>query len=137
MPRTRGFLVFSDIPGDVLYRVEPDNKVTALIRDVQPTDAPVTAPEHMMGPDGTTIDPQGRITYCVFGGGRIERLPADGKREVLVSSLEDGHPLTLPNDLVYRSDGILYFTQDAATYMVKPGATRRHKEPKRSGSLPR
>ena len=120
VPGAPGYFIFSDIPGDTLYRVGPGGKVAELVQEVQPRSAPVTAPDGMIGPNGTTISPSGLIAYCVFGGGRIEELNRHGQRKVVVSALQDGHALTLPNDLVYRSDGLLYFTQEGGAYLVRP-----------------
>jgi gluconolactonase len=47
--------------------------------------------------------------YCQHGNGAVERLEKDGKRTVLASKY-DGKRLNSPNDLVYKSDGVLYFT---------------------------
>ncbi len=59
--------------------------------------------------DGNTLDREGRIVAAVnIGTGQIVRVEKDGQWTVLADQYE-GQPIN-PNDLVYRSDGTLYFT---------------------------
>ena len=59
--------------------------------------------------DGNALDRQGRIIGAVnIGEGQIVRVEKDGKRTVLASQY-NGNPIN-PNDLVYKSDGVLYFS---------------------------
>jgi gluconolactonase len=61
------------------------------------------------GSNGLTLDPQGRLTINEHGNRRVTRVEKDGKLTVLVDRFE-GKRLNSPNDLVYRSDGTLFFT---------------------------
>jgi gluconolactonase len=61
------------------------------------------------GSNGLTLDPQGRLTINEHGNRRVTRLEKDGKLTVLADRFE-GKRLNSPNDLVYRSDGTLFFT---------------------------
>lgn len=61
------------------------------------------------GSNGLTLDPQGRLTINEHDNHRVTRLERDGRLTVLAASYE-GRRLNTPNDLVYRSDGALYFT---------------------------
>jgi gluconolactonase len=59
--------------------------------------------------DGITVDRSGRIVAALnIGEGQITRLEKTGERTVLANQYQ-GTPIN-PNDLVYRSDGVLYFT---------------------------
>ena len=60
-------------------------------------------------PTAVTVDPQGRVVYAAEADRAIVRLEKDGKRTVLAERYE-GKRLNSPNDLVFRSDGALYFT---------------------------
>jgi len=64
---------------------------------------------YMLGANGTTLDRQGRLVYCEYSDGQIVRLEKDGGRTVLAGRF-DGKRLNGPNDLVYKSNGSLYFT---------------------------
>jgi gluconolactonase len=61
------------------------------------------------GSNGLTLDSQGRLTIDEHGNRRVTRLEADGRLTVLADRFA-GRRLNSPNDLVYRSDGTLYFT---------------------------
>jgi len=61
------------------------------------------------GSNGLTFDREGRLTINQHGNRRVVRLESDGQLNVLADKFE-GKRLNSPNDLVYRSDGTLYFT---------------------------
>jgi hypothetical protein len=61
------------------------------------------------GSNGLTLDPRGRLTINEHGNHRVTWLEPDGSLTVLADRY-DGKRLNSPNDLVYRSDGTLYFT---------------------------
>jgi len=61
------------------------------------------------GSNGLTLDPMGRLTINEHGNHRVTRLERDGSLTVLADQFA-GRRLNSPNDLVYRSDGTLYFT---------------------------
>src|SRR6266571_8176526 len=61
------------------------------------------------GSNGLTLDPQGRLTINEHGNHRVTRVEKDGRLTVLADRYA-GKRLNSPNDLVYRSDGTLYFT---------------------------
>jgi gluconolactonase len=61
------------------------------------------------GSNGLTFDPKGRLTINQHGNHRVVRVEKDGKQTILADSFE-GKRLNSPNDLVYRSNGDLYFT---------------------------
>lgn len=61
------------------------------------------------GSNGLTLDRQGRLTINQHGNRRVVRVAADGAQTVLADSYQ-GKRLNSPNDLVYKSDGSVYFT---------------------------
>jgi gluconolactonase len=54
-------------------------------------------------------DPSGRLVLCEHGDRRITRLEADGTKTTLVHRYQ-GKRINTPNDLVFKSNGDLYFT---------------------------
>lgn len=103
-----GHLLFSDIPANSIFKW---SEGAAPILFLKPSgysgSAPFTGEEP--GSNGLTFDPAGRLALCEHGDRRISRLEADGRRTVLADRYE-GKRLNSPNDLVYRSNGDLYFT---------------------------
>jgi gluconolactonase len=122
--RKGGYLLFSDIPANVIYKFSPaDGKVSVAVAysgfsGADPSNVGMQMNNGMqtvtlLGSNAVTIDPQGRIVYCAHGDHQVVRIEADGRRTVLASEFE-GKRLNSPNDLVYRSDGALYFTDPPA-----------------------
>ncbi len=103
-----GSLIFSDVPNNVIHRLDRQGKVTEFLRPsgYDKTDAPKGA---FIGSNGLTLDYRGRVIICQHGNGQIVRRESDGKITVLASKYE-GKRLNSPNDVVFRSDGSLYFT---------------------------
>ena len=103
-----GFLLFSDIPGNVILKLTPDGRLTSF-RKPSGYDGTDATPGAYVGSNGLTLDHQGRLTICETGNRRVTRVEKDGKLTVLADRFE-GKRLNSPNDLVYKSDGALYFT---------------------------
>ena len=103
-----GYLLFSDIPNNVINKWTPDGKVAAFMK---PSGYRGTAPfkGREPGSNGLTLDREGRLTIAEHAGRRVTRLEKDGKLTVLADKYE-GKRLNSPNDLVWKSDGSLYFT---------------------------
>jgi gluconolactonase len=138
-----GYLLFSDIGGNVIYKWTPDNKFTVFLdkagwtgTNVGEVVGFVANSGHLFivnfGPNGVTVDTQGRVVFTAQGDRAIVRLEKDGKRTVLADRFE-GKRLNRPNDLVVKSDGWIYFTDprpmnnpsielpNAGLYRVKEG----------------
>ena len=64
---------------------------------------------HQPGSNGLTFSPDGLLTICQHGNRRVIRVNPHGDITVLADRYRDRR-LNSPNDLVYRSDGTLYFT---------------------------
>src|SRR5207247_4089047 len=67
-----------------------------------------------MGSNGLTIDPSGRLVLCQHGDRRVARMDApltDPKPAfTTLADRYQGKRFNSPNDLVYHSNGDLYFT---------------------------
>jgi gluconolactonase len=103
-----GYLLFSDMPGDVRRRWDPDSGVSE-----------VANPSNKG--NGMTIDNDGRLIVCEHVTSSVVRMDPDGLgggREVLATHYE-GKELNSPNDVVVKSDGAIYFTDP--TYGRMPG----------------
>jgi gluconolactonase len=104
-----GALLFSSPNTNAIYRWSPEGKVTVFRSKSGYTGTDIGR-YHQPGSNGLTFDPhEGRLTMCQHGNRRILRVEPHGNTTVLADSHE-GKRLNSPNDLVYRSDGTLYFT---------------------------
>ncbi|MGH9354704.1 MAG: SMP-30/gluconolactonase/LRE family protein, partial [Terriglobia bacterium] len=113
---SEGYLLFSDIPANVIDKWTPEGKVSVFLdkSGFTGTDASDVGMEinngykvvTLIGSNAITLDRQGRIVFCQHGNRAIVRLEKNGERTVLASQY-DGKRLNSPNDLVYKSDGSL------------------------------
>lgn len=111
-----GHLLFSDIPENTIYKWVPSGEVS-VFRRPSGFDGTDAAKGQFIGSNGMTLDHQGRLTICEHGNRRVSRLEKDGSLTVLASHWQ-GKKLNSPNDVVYKSDGAMYFT-DPPYGMVK------------------
>jgi gluconolactonase len=106
-----GCLLFAEIPSNNIDEWCPGHKATVFLH---PSGYKGSAPFHgpEPGSNGMTLDSRGRVTVAghaqrdVF---RLETLSPHARITILADTYE-GKRLNSPNDLVYKSDGSLYFT---------------------------
>lgn len=107
-----GYLLFSDPNSNIIYKYAPNGNIAGQL-DIfrrQSGYAGADISEYgQPGSNGLTLDPQGRLTINQHGNHRVVRLERDGTETVLADKYE-GKRLNSPNDLIYRSDGTLFFT---------------------------
>jgi gluconolactonase len=103
-----GALLFSSPNTNVIYRWAPTGVVT-VFRAKSGYAGVDIGRFPQPGSNGLTFDPQGRLAICQHGNRRVIRVEPHGDITVLADRY-DGKRLNSPNDLVYRSDGSLYFT---------------------------
>jgi gluconolactonase len=103
-----GYLLFSDPNSNIIYKYTKDGQLS-VFRDKSGYEGADIAEYGQPGSNGLTLDPEGRLTINQHGNHRVIRLEKDGAVTVLADSYE-GKRLNSPNDLVYHSDGTLYFT---------------------------
>lgn len=103
-----GALLFSDPNANTIYRWSDDDGLSVFRTKSGYTGTDI-GEYGQPGSNGLAIDAQGRLTINEHGNRRVTRLEANGALTVLADR-HDGRRLNSPNDLVYRSDGTLYFT---------------------------
>ena len=106
--REDGYLLFSDPNNNLIYRWSPDGQVSAYRSHSGYTGFNI-GEYGQPGSNGLTLDREGRLTINEHGNRRVTRLEKNGVLTVLADRYQ-GKRLNSPNDLVYRSDGALYFT---------------------------
>jgi gluconolactonase len=108
--RKGGYLLFSDPNNNTIYKYSPEgNGQLIVFRQKSGYEGADIAEYGQPGSNGLTFDRQGRLTINQHGNRRVVRLQNNGQLTVLADKFE-GKRLNSPNDLVYRSDGTLYFT---------------------------
>jgi gluconolactonase len=105
---TEGYLLFS-VPNDnTIYRMTADG--AASVFRVKSGYSGFDIGEYRQpGSNGLALDKQGRLTIDQHGNRRVLRVEPRGNVTILADRY-DGKKLNSPNDLVYKSDGSLYFT---------------------------
>jgi gluconolactonase len=103
-----GYLLFSDPNANTIYRWSPEGAVS-VFRTKSGYSGFDIRRYRQPGSNGLTLDRDGLLTINEHGNRRVTRLERTGKITVLADRY-DGKRLNSPNDLVYRSDGTLYFT---------------------------
>lgn len=104
-------LLFAVIPANLIEQWSPSGGAQVFMKPSGYTgSAPYGGPEP--GSNGMTLDEDGRVSVAGHARRnvwRLETLDPHGTITVLADSYQ-GKKLNSPNDLVYRSDGSLYFT---------------------------
>jgi gluconolactonase len=95
------YLLWSDIPNDRIMKWEEETGAISVFR----------RPSHYA--NGNTRDRQGRLVTCEMDTQRLTRTEYDGSITVLAESFE-GKKLTGPNDVVVKSDGSIWFSDNGA-----------------------
>jgi gluconolactonase len=106
--RRRRALLFSDIPGNAVHAWREGSGTSVFLRASGYTSTPPFAGREP-GSNGLTVDMAGRLVLCQHGDRRIARLEPDGHTVTLADRYQ-GKRFNSPNDLVYASNGDLYFT---------------------------
>ena len=102
-------LLFSDPNANRIYAYDTASAALSVYREHSGYEGADVADYGQPGSNGLTVDRQGRLTINQHGNRRVVREEAGGTLRVLADRYR-GKRLNSPNDLVYRSDGSLYFT---------------------------
>jgi gluconolactonase len=102
-----GYLLFSDIPNNAIQRWSEADGLTLWMQPSGYTGVADYGAEP--GSNGLTRDPQGRLVLCEHGDRRVSVLTAGGGKLTLADRYQ-GKRLNSPNDVVFKSDGAMYFT---------------------------
>ncbi len=136
-----GYLLFTDIPGNVIWKLTPEGKASVYLSNVgyngpevwrwggiqnngYDRNDPKFEEFAMIGADGLTLDRQGRLIIATFAGRSLMRIEKDGKRTVLADNYE-GKRFGGPNDVVVKRDGAIYFTDTYGAFRLRDKDPRR------------
>jgi gluconolactonase len=132
-----GSLLFSSPNTNAIYRLDPATARVTVFRAKSGYAGTDIGRFHQPGANGLARSPDGLLTICQHGERRVIRVNPHGDTSVLADRF-DGRRLNSPNDLVYRSDGTLFFTDPpfglpdeaerelpfSGVYSVRDGAVR-------------
>lgn len=90
-----GYLLFSDIPANTIYRWAPGEEAAEFLNPSGHS-------------NGLTFDQNGQLLLAQHDGA-VSQLAEDGELLTVVDNFE-GKRLNSPNDLIVKSDGSIYFT---------------------------
>src|SRR6202171_3157504 len=107
--RKGGYLLFSDIPANVIDKWTPDRKVSVFLKPSGFTGTDFSEAGrkvdngrgvvNLIGSNAVTLDRQGRVVFCAQGDRTVVRLEKDGRR-TLLAGRDEGKRVNDPNDLV-------------------------------------
>ena len=103
-----GYLLFSDVRGNTIYKWAAGAKAVPFLKPVY--ESKTQGETASGGSNGLTLDAQDRLVMCEHGNRRISRMELSGGERTTLADNYEGKKLNSPNDLAYRSDGMLYFT---------------------------
>jgi gluconolactonase len=103
-------LFFNDIKGNAVYTWSQDQGIS-IFRD------------NSYLANGNTLDHEGNLITCEHGTSRLSMTRRQGDYEVLASSY-CGKALNSPNDVIVRSDGLIFFTDPPAGRSAEFGIPR-------------
>ena len=115
---TGGYLLFSDLIANVIYKWTPDGQLSAFLENIYDGPDLLNVGQQtrrgrmnviIIGSNGLTLDREGRLIIASPASRAVIRLEQDGKRTVLADRHE-GKRFNGPNDVVVKSNGSIYFT---------------------------
>ena len=103
-----GYLLFSDVPANIIYKWKEGEKITEFLKPSGYTGTMPYGDEP--GSNGLTINNLGQLISCEHGDRRISSMPlANGGKRTLADNYL-GKRFNSPNDIVQKSNGEYYFT---------------------------
>jgi gluconolactonase len=139
-----GYLLFTDIPGNVIWKLTLDGAASVYQSQVGYTGPEIwrwgginnngrerNDPQFeefaMIGADGLTLDREGRLIVATFAGRSLMRIDQNGRRTVLADRYE-GKRFGGPNDVVVKRDGAIYFTDTFGAFRLREKDPRKELE---------
>jgi gluconolactonase len=105
--RDGGYLLFSDVPMNTVFKWKEGEGAAPFLKPSGYTGS--TARGGEPGSNGLTVDSKGRLVLCQHGDRRVSLLERDRQFKV-VAEFHQLRRFNSPNDLAFKSNGDLYFT---------------------------
>jgi gluconolactonase len=102
------YLLFSDVPANTIYRWKEGDGLSVFLRPAGYAGA--SPPGRELGTNGLTLDRDGALVVADHGNRQVARIDETRFTRSTLADRYEGKRLNSPNDLVFRSNGDLYFT---------------------------
>ena len=103
-----GYLLFTDIPNNTIYRWSEADGLTVFLR---PSGyAGSNPPGGGLGSNGLVFDAEDRLVMADHGNRQVARLNESNYTKTPLAERFEGNRFNSPNDLAFHSNGDLYFT---------------------------
>jgi gluconolactonase len=104
-----GYLLFTDVPGNCLYKWTQAEGATEFLK---PSGFAGADSSHLRegGANGLTREASGAVLMCDSGNRNVSRLDLATKQKTIVVEKYQGKRFNSPNDVVVHSSGAIYFT---------------------------
>jgi gluconolactonase len=106
--RDKGYLLFSDIPKNTIYKWKDGEGISVFLRPAGY--AGPTPQGRELGTNGLTTDARGALVVADHGNRIIARVSDSLFTKTTLADRYEGKRFNSPNDLIYRANGDLYFT---------------------------
>lgn len=107
--KSGGYLLFTDIPRNTIHRWSEREGLGVFLRPAGFA-GPGDPPGEELGSNGLVFDARDRLVMADHGNRQISRLNEPVYTKTALVQRYEGKRLNSPNDLIYRSNGDLYFT---------------------------
>lgn len=108
--KSAGYVLFVDIPQNTIYKWKEGEGRSVFLRPSGHTESDPPPFGRELGCNALTIDAQDRLTLADQGTRRVSRLVESNYTKVTLATGYQGKRFSSPNDLVFKSNGDLYFT---------------------------
>jgi gluconolactonase len=106
--KSGGYLLFSDIPANTIYRWKEGEGISVFLRPAGYSGPTPFGRE--LGSNGLTFDAHDKLVMADHGNRQIARLNDSLFTKTTLADRWEGQRLNSPNDLVFHPNGDLYFT---------------------------
>ena len=104
-----GYLLFTDVPENTLYRWSAADGASVFLKPSGYA-GPATATLREPGANGLYAEPAGTVLLADSGSRALARFDPRTKRKTTLAATFEGKRFNSPNDVVRRSDGVVFFT---------------------------
>ena len=102
------YLIFSDVPQNTIFKWKEGEGLTVFLKPSGYSGRGYYSKES--GSNGLTMSLDGRIIACEHGDRRVTIMPIEGGGKITLADKHDNKKFNSPNDVIQKSNGIVYFT---------------------------